>query len=344
MVYRLVSPTYITTAEFSLSGNSEFFFLKDGEDLETFHHEGKQPAASYSIILSEEQLRTMVDRINSAIQLDNKIRFDSSNPKAQQSNHFHLVASESDAGSLRAALDRSDTVIPIPGYFAFGPLWALLKKEGQAYRNEWLYDHINLEMEVDEYAQRFINSLRRIKDIPTSVKIYIWYGHNAEEQTMLRFLINLLKEYNNDIILIDTNINGHLSTGQLSLSDMQTLFSTQHNNEPVNSKEQLRLQREWHKLSESKAVLRVWQDGVLIDSPDDIYDHLLIEAIRTLQNEQETSDFIQVTDVVFHVFFNADTFINTLFLEYRIRYLIYTGILAVKGVPKSMRHYRVKLR
>lgn len=344
MVYRLVSPTYITTAAFSLSGNSEFFFLKDGEDLETFQHEGKQPAASYSINLSEEQLRTMVDRINSAIQLDNKIQFDPSNPKAQQPKHFHLVASESDAGSLRAALDRSDTVIPIPGYFAFGPLWALLKKEGQACRNDWLYDHINLEMEVDEYEQRFINSLRRIRDIPTSVKIYIWYGSNAEEQTMLRFLINLLKEYNNDIILIDTNINGHLSTGQLSLSDMQTLFRTQHNNEPVNSKEQLRLQREWHELSESKAVLRVWQDGVLIDSPEDIYDHLLIAAIRTLQNQQETSDFIQVTDVVFHVFFSADTFINTLFLEYRIRYLIYTGVLAVKGVPKSMSHYRVKLR
>jgi hypothetical protein len=32
------------------------------------------------------------------------------------------------------------------------------------------------------------------------------------------------------------------------------------------------------------------------------------------------------------------------FLEYRIRHLVYTGVLELKGIPKSMRHYSVKLR
>ncbi|MGP7817661.1 DUF3658 domain-containing protein [Niallia sp. 01092] len=31
------------------------------------------------------------------------------------------------------------------------------------------------------------------------------------------------------------------------------------------------------------------------------------------------------------------------FIEYRIRDLVYSGILKMKGIPKSMRHYRVML-
>ncbi|WP_238323482.1 DUF3658 domain-containing protein [Planococcus antarcticus] len=30
-------------------------------------------------------------------------------------------------------------------------------------------------------------------------------------------------------------------------------------------------------------------------------------------------------------------------MEYRIRYLVYNGTFEIKGIPKSMRHYRVKL-
>lgn len=35
---------------------------------------------------------------------------------------------------------------------------------------------------------------------------------------------------------------------------------------------------------------------------------------------------------------------NVFFLEYRIRHLIYSWVLELKGIPKSMRHYSVKLR
>ncbi len=35
---------------------------------------------------------------------------------------------------------------------------------------------------------------------------------------------------------------------------------------------------------------------------------------------------------------------NIFFLEYRIRYLVYSGGFELKGIPKSMHHYSVKLR
>lgn len=338
-VYRLISPTYITTANFSLSSGFEYYFLTNGDDFETFRHEDKLPIESYSIILPAKQIREMVDCINSAIQQDNRLLHSSS----YQAIRFHLIVSESDAGTLRAALERPDTVIPVPGYFGFGPLWKLLQTKGLAYRNEWLYDHINLGMEIDEYEQRLINSLRQLKDLPADVPVYIWHGANAEEQTMLRFLIYFLKDRKNEIILVDTSLNGHFSTGKLSLEEMQALF-TQQNNRPINTEEQLLLLQEWEDLSESKAVLRVWQDGVIKDAAEDIYDHYLIEAMQTLQNDQETADFVDATNVIYHVFFHADTFINTAFLEYRLRHLIFAGMLDSKGVPKSMSHYRVKIK
>ncbi|WP_425467619.1 hypothetical protein [Psychrobacillus soli] len=39
-----------------------------------------------------------------------------------------------------------------------------------------------------------------------------------------------------------------------------------------------------------------------------------------------------------------DEFVGIFFLEYRIRYLIYTGFLELKGIPKSEWHYSVKKR
>ncbi|MCM3706940.1 DUF3658 domain-containing protein [Cytobacillus firmus] len=32
------------------------------------------------------------------------------------------------------------------------------------------------------------------------------------------------------------------------------------------------------------------------------------------------------------------------FVEYRVRFLIYNGIFAIKGIPKSMRFYNIKLK
>ncbi|WP_422698388.1 DUF3658 domain-containing protein [Desulfofarcimen acetoxidans] len=37
-------------------------------------------------------------------------------------------------------------------------------------------------------------------------------------------------------------------------------------------------------------------------------------------------------------------YIGDLFLEYRIRHLIYNGVFQIKGIPKAMRYYSVKLQ
>lgn len=75
---------------------------------------------------------------------------------------------------------------------------------GQTFRNEWFYEHINLEQDDYEYENEFANTLWEIEDIPKQVPIYIWYGNNADEQTGLRFLLYLLRDKTNDVYLINS--------------------------------------------------------------------------------------------------------------------------------------------
>jgi len=41
---------------------------------------------------------------------------------------------------------------------------------------------------------------------------------------------------------------------------------------------------------------------------------------------------------------NVDQYIGDGFVEYRVRLLIMNGIFEIKGVPKAMRYYSVKLK
>jgi len=39
-----------------------------------------------------------------------------------------------------------------------------------------------------------------------------------------------------------------------------------------------------------------------------------------------------------------DEFVGIFFLEYRIRHLIYSGMLELKGIPKSLWNYSIRKR
>lgn len=61
-------------------------------------------------------------------------------------------------------------------------------------------------------------------------------------------------------------------------------------------------------------------------------------------NKQETKDFIKTARIIGEIITKMNGEISDLYLEYRIRQLIYGGSLDIKGIPRSMRHYSVKLR
>ena len=63
-----------------------------------------------------------------------------------------------------------------------------------------------------------------------------------------------------------------------------------------------------------------------------------------MHNKQESKDFIKAARVIGEILGHMDEMISDSFLEFRIRHLVYHGVFELKGIPKSMRHYSVKLR
>ena len=247
-------------------------------------------------------------------------------------------------------------MIGFPDSFSIGPLWKLDEKAGQRFRNEWLYEHINYEQDDYEYENKFANTLREMEDIPRQVPIYIWYGNNADEQTGLRFLLFLLRDKTNDVFLMNstelheryitpkvTDQNSSY-TGHIESKELRLLFEKGKRNPPISKQERIQLQEEWNSLAQTKEVLRLWMKDGIRGVKENHFDPLIINTIEMLHCKQEKKDFIKAGMVIGEILSETNELINAFFLEYRIRHLIYSGLLELKGIPKSMRHYSVKLR
>lgn len=89
-------------------------------------------------------------------------------------------------------------------------------------------------------------------------------------------------------------------------------------------------------------MVDLWNEVVGVS--EDYFDPLIVKTIEELHAKQEMKDLIKVGEVIGEIMEQADEFLNIYCLEYRIRDLIYSGVLELKGIPKSLRHYQVKMR
>lgn len=344
-VYRMDPHQYVTMADLSDGSKWETYEMEQGDDFETFNHKERQVVSGKGFFINEEGMNEMVKRINHYIHKARNLK-----GELTQSGVVHLVTSESAAGSIRVGLESPKTVIGFPDAFSIGPLWKLAEQTGQSYRNEWLYDNINYEQEDYEYENKFANTIREIEDIAEHVPVYIWYSNNADEQTGLRFYLYLLRNKANDIFLLNTmdlkkkycSIEDEPTvthTAQMDPKCLRTIYENSKQIEPLSTIERNQFHQEWETLSESKEVLRIWREGI-VGVREDYYDSLIIKTME----EMETDDFIKTGTILGEILSQTKENINIYFLEYRIRHLVYNGVLALKGIPKSMRHYSVKLR
>lgn len=354
--YKMDSTDYITVSNWSSSGEWRSFEVDSEEAFETFKHEETQPPEGLGMFISQDVLYKMVEEINNNIQQYRSLlacKPFSRNP-FKEVNGVHIVSSESAAGSVRGGLESPKLVIGFTENLAIGPLWNLDQVDGQAYRKEWLFDHINSEQEEDEGENKFRNMQREIEDIPEQLPIYIWYGNNAFEQVFLRFVLSITRYKSNEIYLINsaerkyiTNKDEHeeeVDTDQFEPQDVRAIYEKREELQPLTKQERNQYQKEWETLSQTKNGLRIWRDQRIIEVNENYYDELILRTIKTMHQEQEQKDYIMTAEVIGEILYANREYIYIDFLEYRIRDLVFSGILELKGVPKSMRHYRVKLR
>lgn len=350
LIYRIETDKYVTASTLIESSNTEMYELASAGNFELFIHNERESVEGRSIFMNHRDLDFMADEINKQIQRTRQL-----NKAENQIDTVHLVTGESPAGSLRSGLDRPKTVIGFPDAFSIGPLWKILEKEGLDFRKEWLLDNINFEQEDIEYERKFKNVLLQIEDIAPHVPIYIWYGNNAEEQTGLRLYLTLLRDKPNKIYLLNiTKLyekyfaveegSAYFHTGLLNSKQLKLFFQKEQKNEPLSKEKRLYFQEEWGALSEKEEVLRIWKNGQIQAVPEDYYDSLIIGKLEKLHQKQESPDFILTAKVIGEIVAEQEEFVDYFYLEFRMRHLVYNGTLEIKGIPKSMSHYRVKIR
>ncbi|WP_445506563.1 DUF1835 domain-containing protein [Niallia sp. 03190] len=349
-VFKIKSEKYIIPSQLKEAGECKVYELKKGEEFAAFDHEKASPVTGAGYFISEEGIAFMTKEVNRQIVNHKKASSISSAGSFQDVDDLpvHLVASESTASSLRVALESPKKVIGFPDYLTVGPIGNLHTKDGQDARFEWLYDHINSEMNEYDQEINFTNTLIEIDEIPKHVPIYIWYGNNSEEQTALRFFLYLLADKTNDIFLIHINEHNDIKHTHISMFDDKELkilfeYKQKKGRTPLSNEEKINYIEEWMTLAKSKEVLRIWQENKIGSVSEQYFDSIILKVIKTLHEKQENKEFIRVSAIIGETIDQLEEYMSDSFIEYRIRDLVYSGILKMKGIPKSMRHYRVML-
>lgn len=273
-------------------------------------------------------------------------------PRKHDVQAIHIVFGLSVAGSLKMALKQAgkadqEDIIAFPGILSIGPLSRLETKEGRMKRYKWLKEHLNdYDDELKEQHIRFEEEIHRLDGIQEHVPVIIWAGDNAHEQTGLRFALKLLHRKTNDIFHINTSSKGavvYRHSGEILPEKLGVLYEKRAFKSRLAQGGKHRFLTEWEELSRSKNVLRTWKNKKIKGVEENFFDALIIDRAAKLQERHSKKDFIVWPRVVGEVLGHLDEYIGDEFIEYRIRELIYKGGFEIKGVPKAMRYYSVRL-
>lgn len=97
-------------------------------------------------------------------------------------------------------------------------------------------------------------------------------------------------------------------------------------------------------LSKTTGIVRIWEGEKIQTVNEDYFDKLIVSTAHKLHAQQEEKEFIKSGRIIGDVYGQIDTSVSDAFLEYRLRSLVYEGIFEIKGIPKGMRYYSVKLK
>lgn len=314
----------------------------------------------FHILLRVHLLKNRADSQEEIMELLNdiqeKIIFYSQERKLEREYEtYHLVCGESPAGALKVGLSKENKVIGFPDFFSNGPLWKIDEEEGRKKRLEWLMDHINMheDYQEKEYDRKIASALEEIDAIPAGKPIVIWTADNADEQTGLRYFLHLIRNKDNNVHVINTaqsykelfpaKKNQYLlrHSGEAAPEKLKIILDKKMGS-PLSAEERTAFVLDWQALSKTKEVLRIWEDNEIHSVPESYFDDYIIESAKKLHKSNK--GFIKSARLIGEVIGHLDEPIGDGFAEYRVRSLIYNGIFAIKGIPKSMRFYSIKLK
>ncbi|QPA31145.1 DUF1835 domain-containing protein [Thermaerobacillus caldiproteolyticus] len=275
----------------------------------------------------------------------------------------YIVFGDSAAGGLKVALRDmgldGESVIHFSDIFSIGPVWQLHTEAGRKYRVDWLKHYLSQDpydlFFEEEYESCFQRTLTCIDSIPEQATIMIWSGENAHEQTGLRYVLYLLREKANRIVVINSaqahreifntkEIQYHTwYTGEIGPEKLRVIIEQRKCYHFLPPDERNRLVQEWESLANSDAVLRIWKNEKIESVQEDYYDKRIIKAAKKLHEKFQENDFIKAARLIGEVYGHLNQYVGDQYLEYRLRALIEQGVFKAEGSLEAMRYYSVKL-
>jgi len=110
---------------------------------------------------------------------------------------------------------------------------------------------------------------------------------------------------------------------------------------PLDFNDILRIEQEWQKISKEDGLLRIWQSGEVLNVTADYYDDFLLETLEELESLSDNNGFIKSARLIGEAIGRCNQYMGESYFEYRLREMIYAGILEIKGVPAAMRYYSI---
>lgn len=264
-----------------------------------------------------------------------------------------IVGSESTAGSLRVGLERNHRIIGFGEMLDIGPL------SDRKTRLEWLQTNINIyEHSIEEeLGTKFNQALVDLNRIPPHCQVILWTANNAHEQIFHRYILHHLRESENTVYLINASVAyrelelSHLAFSKHYLSHSGELKPEQLKNilfkklgEPLSPEAKKQYADEWLKLKETPGLLRIWKEGKVQGVSESYFDQEILYFAKEPQKEFAENGFVKTGRIIGEIYGQLEGRVNTAILEYRLRTLAFEGHFEIKGIPKSISHYSVRLK
>ncbi|WP_340026828.1 DUF1835 domain-containing protein [Paenibacillus sp. FSL K6-1096] len=279
---------------------------------------------------------------------------------APDSTHIHILCGDSFGGSVKQVLKEfgwtgAHKLIILRENYAVGPLGRLDTPVGRKLRSDWFRRHINEYFTVsDECEREYTELLDNLEQIPEQAKIILWTGGNACEQTGLRLIAHLLGNRPSEIIVCDAcaiceeqynrpdALINYVHSGEIPTDKLREALLRINEGRRLSAADIMQLSREWQQIAEQSGVLRIWQDDAVLEVPADYYDNYLLEKLDSLQPPPGDDGFLKSARLVGEALGYCEQYVGDAYFEHRIRELIYSGVLEIKGVPTAMRFYSIR--
>lgn len=270
----------------------------------------------------------------------------------------HILFGLSSSSCLKYILKKlkktnSEKIITFSDIFSVGPIYNINNSDGISLRQNWMQNI--LDEDFSDYKDYFKKTLEEINLISKDETVCIWCSENADEQTGLRYVINLLSEKTNNLKIVNASkicaeiiksnkfkikIN---HTCEVSPDKLLEIYEKLDDINFITKEQKDILISDWAELSNEKETLRIWENNKIINVSEDYFDNVFISCAKKLHKKNETKDQIKAARLVGEVLGCINQHVGDEFLQYRLKKLIEKNVFASEGSLKAMRYYSIKL-